>query len=607
MMKKKVLTAFFIGALILISLIYPDNFSYIRAENQTEIDKAVSYLKTQPQNPWNTMALSGTGQTEGFDYLKSVPSDQKSAAGYAKYILALTSAGKNPASLGNENYVERLKSFYQNNQFGEEYLINDDVWAILALGAVGQKNMAMVQSAKDYVLNHQNSDGGWSYSISVLTSDTNDTASAIMALLEAGVSNSSPAMLNAVNYLKAQQNNDGGFPYMAQSSSDTCSDSWVISSVLKLGQDPASQNWQKTGKNAIDHLKSLQDQDGGFWWQAEGDNKFCSPYALIALSENFYPVVASYNLHNLRIEGKDSNICDIEVSGATALDLVIKGSEICGYDYLISEYPGIGLYLAKVNEEDNWMYMVNGVSPIIGADSYYLGTGDDVLWFSADWLENGWFQTESGLTKTDDLAQIQVKYYNIETSSWQKLETEGVKVKIGSSDFTTNSSGIVKFSLNGLEGGFYQIFVEKQIIDGKGYIRSKKVNLATGEVPADHQVGLKVEIEKVEVQPQGKQGEISFSISPDILDFGKLKPGESSVENLTINNGDSGIYLETEVSGANIFKDNLNINGQGAGIFSAKMDFGQSKNFPVKLTVPLSYNNSFGLLEGELTFWAIKK
>ena len=119
------------------------------------------------------------------------------------------------------------------------------------------------------------------------------------------------------------------------------------------------------------------------------------------------------------------------------------------------------------------------------------------------------------------LVEIQVKYYDSETSDWQNLEIEGIEVKIGSSGLTTDSLGKTEISLSGLEGGFYQVFVENQVIDGVGYIRSEKVNLTTGEAPTEHQVGLKVEIEQIEAPPGGEQDEISFSVSPDILDFGK--------------------------------------------------------------------------------------
>ncbi len=595
------------SVIILVSLLCLSNFFEVSSESQSEIDKAVSYLKTQPQTAWSTMALAGAGES-GIDlnHLKSVPDGQKSSTTYAKYILALKAAGENPANFGNENYVEKLKAFYQNGQFGEENYINDDIWSILALGSIGQEDLAIVQDAKDYILSNQNPDGGWSYDISFSSSDTNDTAVAIMALLKAGVSNSSSAIQNALNFLKSLQNEDGGFAYLAGSVSDSCSDAWVVSAIYRVGQNPGSSNWTKNGKNALDHLKSLQDEDGGFWWQSEGDNKFCSPYAAISLLEKYYPVQAVQDLHHLRIEGKDSNICDIKTNGGTAMDLIIKGSEICGYDYLISEYPGMGLYLAEINGQADWMYMVNNISPMRGADSYYLEAGDEVLWFSGGWLDKGWFQTMVELTETEDMVKIQVKYYDSTSNDWQNLETEGVKLKIGTSELTTNNLGAIEISLNSIESGFYRIFVETQIIDETGYIRSEKVNLTIGEAPKEHQAGLRVEIEKIEVPP-GEQGTISFLVSPDILDFGKLKPGESSSQNLTINNKESEIYLEVEVNGADVFQNNLEVDEEFWQFFLTELEANQEKTLPVKLNIPFNYDGDFGQQEGELTFWAIKR
>ncbi|MEK7658955.1 MAG: prenyltransferase/squalene oxidase repeat-containing protein [Patescibacteria group bacterium] len=604
-MKKRILV--FSSVIVLASLFGIGIFFDTKAENQSEVDKAVVYIKSQAQNTWNTMALSAAGEAEtNLDYLKSVSSDQKSAMGYAKYILALTAAGKNPVNFGDENYVEKLKGFYQAGQFGDENLINDDIWAILALGSLGQANISIAQDAKNYILNHKNSDGGWGYGASS-DSDTNDTAAAIMSLLEAGESASSSVISNAVNYLKSQQNDDGGFPYSIQSPSDSCSDAWITSAIYKLGQDPVSSNWQKNGKDPVSHLISLQDTDGGFWWQSNGDNKSCTSFALISLLGKFYPVQADNNLHHLRIEGKDNTVCDKNVSGKTALDLIIKGSQICGYNYLISEYPGMGNYLAKINGQESWMYLVNSISPLIGADSYYLEPSDEVLWFTGDWLEKGWFPTKIELTKTDSLAEIYVKYFDSAAKIWKNLEKAGLKVKIGSSELITDNSGKVEVALSGLEEGFYQAFVENQIIDKTGYIRSEKVNLTSGQAPLEHQVGLKVEIEKIKVPAGGKQNEISFSVSPDMLDFGKLKPGQSSAKTLTINNNDSKIYLETEVSGAKVFKDNLNIAEKSWQDFSIEIETGQNKVVPIKLSIPLNYNDNFGSVDGSIIFWAIKK
>ncbi len=601
-MKQKILSIF----LIVVLIIAFTNFSNVYSENQSEIEKAVNYLKSQSQTPWSTMALVANGETGiNLSHLESVPSEQKSPTTYAKYILALIAASKNPTDFGDEDYIEKLKSYYQNNQFGEENLINDDFWAILALGSIGQEKLSMVQEAKEYILNNQNLDGGWGYNLS--SSDTNDTAAAIIALLEAGVSSSSLAIQNALSYLKSAQNDDGGFPYLLDSSSDSCSDAWIISTIYKLGQDPTSSDWTKNGKNPLDHLKSLQDEDGGFWWQTEGDNKFCSPYALLSLLGKSYPVETDYNKHSIRIEGQQNTICDTQVNGGTVMDLIISGAKVCDYGYSIVEYPGIGLYLAELAGESSWMYMVNNVSPMLGADNYFLSSDDGILWFSGEWLDGGWFPTKVELTKTENLIEIQVKSYDTTNNQWQNLKIEGIKVKIGSSEFTTDNQGKIETSPNILEEGFYQVFVENQVIQGVGYIRSEKAGLKIGITPSEHKTGLRVEIEKVEAPPEGEQATISFSVEPDLLDFGKLKPGESASSSLTITNGEIRIYLEAEVNGASVFQENLEIDERFWQFFSTEIKASQSKVLPVQLNIPGSYTGDFGLLEGDITFWAIKK
>ncbi len=592
------------SCIILIAGFWAIGFLKADSENQAETSKGIQYLKSQPQDAWSSMALAANGETAiDFNYLKSLT--EKSATNYAKSILALTAGGKNPTNFGNESYVEKLKSYFQNNQFGDENLLNDDIWAVLALGSTGQENLSQVQTAKDYIINHQNTDGGWGYGISA-PSDTNDTAAALMALLEAGILDSSPVVQKALAYLKSAQNNDGGFGYSADSVSDSCSNAWVISAIYKLGQDPLS-NWVKNSHNAVQSLKLFQDADGGFWWQKAGDNKFCTAFAVLALLGKSYPVETPFNLHHLRIEGTGDNICDSQVNGATAMDLVIAGSKNCGFSYTITEYPGLGLYLAKLKGESNWMYLVNGFSPLKGADNYYLSPGDEVVWYSGEWLEPGWFLTRVVLSQTQSLVKIQVQLFNPTAKNWQNLEISGFKVKVGLSEFQTNASGTVEIAPNIFGDGFYQIFTENQVIQGKGYIRSAKEDLKIGAVPNEHQAELVVNIEKISASPGSEQSVISFSVSPDKLDFGTLKPGQSSTASLNVANGPTDIYLETDITGAAVFKENLVISGSLPNDFSMEIPANKNKNLPLGLSIPLNYQGDFGQVKGEITFWAIKK
>lgn len=581
-------------------------FSVVSSEHQTEIGKGIGYLKAQAQTPWTTMALAAGGEAViDLVHLKSVPSDQKSATAYAKYILALAAVGENPTTFGNENYLEKLKGYFQDNQFGDKNLLNDDVWVILALGSVGQENSSQVQTAKNFVLSQQNQDGGWGYAL-LANSDTNSTAATLMALLEAGVSSSSPEIQKGLSFLKNSQNSDGGFPYSTGGLSDSCSDAWVVSALYKLGQNPTASDWLKNTENPLDHLLTLQDEDGGFWWQAKGDNKFCSAYALLALLGKSYPVGTNFNQHHLRVEGASETICVFEAHGGTAMDIVIAGAGECGYNYKIAEYQGMGLYLSELKGETSWMYLVNNISPMVGADSYYLAKGDEVLWYSGDWLENGWFAAKAEITKTQNQAIAQAKYYDPQAGNWADL-VKPVKVRVGDEQMTADSAGKLTLNLAGFENGVYPVFVERQIIDNVGYIRSAQENLMVGQAPSEHQVQLYAEIEGVKAPEKGKQESIGFILSDSVLDFGKLKPGEKAVRDLAFTNGSTAIALQSEVVGDEVFQNNLEIDEVLWTNFSAEFAPSQQKTLKIGLAVPSGFSGSLGSKQAVLTFWAMKK
>lgn len=604
-MSKKFLSYFIAALFIFFSAFLLLSSPSVYSENQSEAAKGIQYLKSQTHDAWVTMALAGNDEPAiDFSYLQTI--SDKSPNNYAKHILALTSGSKNPTNFGSENYVEKIKSYYQNGQFGDENLLNDDIWAILALGAVGQENSPMVQSAKDYILDHQNNDGGWGYNLSG-SSDTNDTAAVIMALLEANVPPSSSGIQAALTYLKSTQNADGGFSYAIGLASDSCSNAWVASAIYKLGQDPQGVDWKQADNDPLKSLKSFQDVDGGFWWKEKGDNKFCTAFAVLALLGKSYPVETVFNSHQLRIEGNQGTICDVKISGATAMDLIVGGSKKCGFSYTISEYPGMGLYLAKINDEPNWMYMVNNLSPLIGAENYHLGPGDDVLWYSGDWLNDGWFASRLEVAKDENNIKIQAQFFDQTTGVWQNLEVENIVIKVGNNEFKTNGAGLVEMNSAVLGEGLYQVFLERQVVEGKGYIRSHRESLKSGDAPSGHQVGMRVKIEKIAAPDEGNQSAISFSVSPDNVDFGTLRPGQSATTSLMLVNGPAEVYLETEISGANVFGNNLSIEGVSSRMFAVEIKANKNKTLPLRLAIPPDYSGDFGLVKGEITFWATKK
>lgn len=563
------------------------------SEQTTEIQKAIQYLKTQTADPWITMALASAGETSlDLNYLKTVAGSL--STDYEKTILALTAAGKDPRNFGDIDFIARLKSFYQSGQIGSQDLLNDDFWGILALVSSGENlSDPVIQAAKNFILTNQNSDGGWSYAKGG-SSDTNDTAVAIMALLEAGVKPDDSVITKAVDFLKSSQNNDAGFPYHLGNESDSGSDAWVISAIYKLGQNP--QDWSKDGQNPIEHLKSLQRTDGSFKWVASEDKGYpvLTAYAVIALTQNYYPI---NRLHHLRIEGENNNICEANIKAKTALDIVQNGAEVCGYTYFI-EQSSWGPYLKKINNEEahnliGWLYFVNWQIPEIGAADYNLEPGDQVLWYFGEW---GWLPTRLTLDneKVESGESVKAKVEYFENSLWKSLS--GAQIYVGSQAFTTNDDGEADITSNNT--GIYQVYAQKS-----GYVRSNKIALLVGEGISQN-VDLKVEImpPTTPVTP-----EIAFELSKSQIDFGKLVPGDKTSSQISlVNTGNSQLYVEGVVSGEQIFKENITLDNLAWPDFSATINTGSEKNVLVGLTIPQNWT-SFGIKEGDLTFWAISK
>ncbi|OGY45103.1 MAG: hypothetical protein A2729_05450 [Candidatus Buchananbacteria bacterium RIFCSPHIGHO2_01_FULL_39_14] len=563
---------------------------------------AVNYLKSQSPDAWITMALAAAGETNiNPDHLKQINGNL--ATDYAKAILALASVNENSETFGNVNYISQLKTYFADNQFGSPTLLNDDFWSILALASVNQKNINEVSAAKDFILANQNPDGGFSYAVSG-ESDTNDTAAAVMALVEAGLAPTHQAITNALDYLKIAQNADGGFGYQAGNDSDSGSDAWVISAIIKVNQDP--NRWLKEGKNPVEHLLTLQDPDGGFWWvkpgTSEWNNKTMTAFAVIAISGKTFPVGyyqnnpdgESQNYH-LRLEGKNSTICETEVGGTTALDLIKNAALNCGYTYNITQ-ESFGPYLRAINDEvaeglTGWLYFVNHISPAVGAADYLLKPGDEVLWYFGNW---GWSPTKISADKIEinpgETINLKAEYFN--GTEWLPLPQ--AKIKINEEEKTANAAGLAAVTIN--QSGVYQVYLETP-----EFIRSDKIQVTVGDT-ISQKVGLKVEIDQTDTGHVGGDA-IALVVSPNLLDFGKLKPGQTAEQSVNLNNqGTVALTIGAQVSGEAVFINGLKIEGNLVNQYQTTMSSNSAKILNVSLTVPANYLAS-GIKNGELIFW----
>jgi prenyltransferase beta subunit len=230
------------------------------------------------------------------DYLKA------QAAGFAatgpgsaaKLTLAAVAAGEDPAAFGGVNLLEQLGKGYDaaTGQYGPD--VYGHALALLAIKAVGAPVPA---AAVSRTLALQLEDGGWSFDGTAGTgSDTNTTSLVIQAL--AGVAGADAARGRALDYLRGQQNEDGGFPYSQSSqfgnATDANSTAAAHQALLAAGEDFTAAPWARSGTTAS-ALLGLQNTSGAFKYQATpaDDNALATYAAISALAGKALPVATT--------------------------------------------------------------------------------------------------------------------------------------------------------------------------------------------------------------------------------------------------------------------------------------------------------------------------
>lgn len=273
----------------------------------SNIASLVSYLESQQdasgkingfggETSWTIMGLASinvdpnTVENNGVslvDFLENNPPAADAVTAWERDLLAVVAAGEDPFNFGGKSYVSKVLGFANSNQIGSTAAINDDIFGVLALISAGPSaDQTTISNSVDFIISQQNSDGGWSYAVGN-SSDNNDTAVAIQALKaakNAGFNNSGidEAINDGVEYLKANQNQDGGWGYAGTGNSDGASTAWAIQALI--GEDSHVSS-------GLAFLAGVQEQNGGVQYQAGfGADTFTSSYALSAFAQKSFPV-----------------------------------------------------------------------------------------------------------------------------------------------------------------------------------------------------------------------------------------------------------------------------------------------------------------------------
>lgn len=578
---------------------------------------AVSYLQSQSPSAWSTMALVAADESVDPSHLQDTSGT--SAIEYTAPILALTAADKDPSSYPDTNLVDALLGYHSDDQIGDPTLVNDDIFAALALVSADlDPSHEVLADLEQFIKDAQNDDGGWGYTVSG-SSDTNTTAGAIMALRALGIASTDSVIADAKQYLDSSQNDDGGFPYdpsVNDPESDASSDAWVISAIYALGEDPT--NWEVNGNTPIDQLQSLQTSDGYFEnTEDAGENSFTATttsYALIALSGDTLPVATiiyddgdtdtDNSTQNTtpdtadgigyRIEGKDETICTGELDATdTALSLVEDAASRCGYTYTI-ESTDYGPYLTSIASEsadgsNGWLYYVDMTAGTTSAADHTVEEGDRVLW---QYGEFGIKPARLALSTTsaESGSDITVSVEYKENGVWDALSD--ATVYVDDAAYTTDSSGEVSITP---DEGVYTVYAERD-----GYTRTSKKTLTVGN-SSDTSVDLSVFVE------ESPQGAIAFSVDTSSIDFGTLSPGDTKTATAAIaNEGEVAIAIESVVEGGGLFTNHLMLDSVGWNNFVTDLATSENTTVDVSLPIPNTYTST-GEQSGTLVFWATQQ
>jgi prenyltransferase beta subunit len=455
-----------------------------------EIVAALNYFKSNQQDDggfgpggkteWVMMAIASAGQDPRrwyrngrtpIDYLRTLKITDN-PWDWIRMVLVLTALGENPREWQGTNFVGKIKAHYQNGQFGDILSLRDDFWAVIALAAAGEAESSLVADSVRFILKHQNEDGSWGASTTGIEIGADNTATAIIALLAAGKAPDCPAIIRGKSYLGSIQSSDGGFPYLFVPS-NAATDAFVIQALSTASENPLTVNC--AGRNVVAHLLGLQEPDGSFRWTETSVNSslMMTAYALPALLGKSYPirpVSSPWTTVEVRIEGKDGTVLHQPVTTSspfpTPISLLTDACKQAGIDHEIIRQGDVLYVLAVQGQRDVWQYRVNDLLPMVAADAFRLGSGDELVWFyDPEGCKSPLrLQLQPLTCCTGESSRVLVEQFEDDTGAWK--ECEDCSLVVGDT-LRKLKGGVV--SIQHSKEGAYPMYAEKQ--DG---VRSRK-------------------------------------------------------------------------------------------------------------------------------------
>jgi len=215
-------------------------------------------------------------------------------------LMVVEASGTDPHSFaGHDLVAEILARELPNGSFpyvsGGRGEINDTAFAILALAPVHEPAAeAAIQRAADWLMAQQDGDGGWAWGVRGDPTEADLTGAAIQALRAASRPDTG-AERSGLEYLRAMQNPDGGFPeHPGEGESNVASTAWAVQGIWASGQDPEA--WAEPGGHEpLAYMAALQQPDGHVRWKASQDMNgvWMTAYVAPAFAGQTWPIPPS--------------------------------------------------------------------------------------------------------------------------------------------------------------------------------------------------------------------------------------------------------------------------------------------------------------------------
>ena len=298
--------------LLCFMLIFPSVTTFAAEQNVEEIVKdTANYIYESVPNPqvgsiggeWAVMGLARSGAdipNEYFEkYYQTAEKHIKDCGGvlhdkkyteYSRVILALTAIGKNPKDVAGYNLLVPLEDYERTIWQG----VNGAVFALIALDSGSYISQSIVREKYvNYILDNQNTDGGWSLSGDV--SDTDVTAMSLQALSKYQDNEEVKAATEkALSLMSKSQDENGGFSSEGIQNSESCAQ--MIVALCELGISLDDPRFVKNSNTILDGMLTYYEKGKGFKHTLDSTSN------QMATEQCFYALVALKRFN----EGKNS-------------------------------------------------------------------------------------------------------------------------------------------------------------------------------------------------------------------------------------------------------------------------------------------------------------